>query len=168
LNIRKIFMNKLLLKVIITGIIVIFCVSIVSLLSNYYLFQELKKIKYPRIQVPHKKISKITMPKVIFNVAGTVEKIEGNRITLKASIPYLDEQGNPAQKTEVRTALITPSTKFTSLIFVSQPNLKTKIPQETQISLEDLKIGDYIEVIAKQDISQKQEFEVSQIRILPR
>ena len=161
-------MSKILSKIIVIGIIVAFCTFIVSLLGNYYLSQELKKIECSRIQITHKRNSEITMPKAIFNLAGTIKKIEGNRITLKASVPYLDKQGKPAQKTEVRTALITPSTRFTSLIFVSQPNLKTKIPQETQISLEDLKIGDYIEVIAKQDISQEQEFEVSQIRILPR
>lgn len=110
---------------------------------------------------------KVSLPKVLYNLAGTIKEIENQTILLEASIPQIDEAGQPVAKREMRRVKITNLTKFSLLTFVeTQPGRKT--PQETSITFKNLKVGDYIDVISNQDISQAEEFEATQIRVLPR
>ncbi len=111
---------------------------------------------------------KVTLPKVLYNLAGPIQKLEKNSLILEANIPQLNEQGQLTPKIESRKVLITAKTKFSRLIFVAQEGKNQKTPQETNISFNDLNLKDYIEVISNQDISQAQEFEATQIRVLPR
>jgi hypothetical protein len=110
---------------------------------------------------------KIVIPKVIYNLAGLVQKMEENSFILEASIPQLDKNGNPTQIKEIRRVKITPLTRFSRLTFVAQEGKVGKAPVETLITFKDIKGGDYIEVISNQDISHDKEFEASQIRTLP-
>jgi regulatory protein YycI of two-component signal transduction system YycFG len=110
---------------------------------------------------------KITVPKVLYSLAGLVQKVEENSFTLEASIPQIDASGNPVQKKEIRTVKVTPATTFSQLTFVIQEGEAGKVPVEKPMSFSDIKIGDYVEVISDQDISQASEFEASQTRFLP-
>jgi len=111
---------------------------------------------------------KITIPKVIYNLAGLVQKLEENSFILEASIPQLDQSGKVTQKKETRKINVTADTKFSRLTFVAQPGSTGKSPLETPMTFGEIKVGDYIEVIANQDISQAQDFEATQVRELPR
>ncbi|KPJ57233.1 hypothetical protein AMJ49_01315 [Parcubacteria bacterium DG_74_2] len=148
----------------IVGLIVVFIILIGLISLKLILFK--KEAPGPEAETPQE-VPKITPPKVIYNLAGTITKIEKDTLSFEATIPQVDEAGQPITKTEMRKAIIAPLTKFTRLTFVeTEPGRKT--PKETQISFKDLKIGDYIEVISNQDISRAEEFEITQIRALPR
>lgn len=126
------------------------------------------------IQTPEKKtetsqkIPKITVPEVLYNLAGLIKKIENGTIFLEASIPKVDENGNPSQITEIRKITVKPDAKISRLTFVAQEGTDEKAPKENQIILTDLKVGDYIEVISNKDISKSTEFEAVQVRLLPK
>ena len=156
---------KKILPVILITLILFFLVIIILFFS----FQKGPEVVLsPEIKVPQKEPPKITLPKIIYNLAGTVKNFDKKSITFEASIPQLDEKGEAITKIEIRTALIAPTTKFTRLSFVTQPETDRQTPLEISITFQDIKIGDYIEVISNQDISQKDEFEATLIRILPR
>ena len=108
----------------------------------------------------------ITIPKVLYNISGTVTEITADFLLLEAIVIELDEEGQLIQKTELRKALLTPTTQFTRLVFVTQEGTNRKTPQETQIGIGELQIGNSIEVLSKQDISSKEEFEVTKVRVL--
>ncbi len=110
---------------------------------------------------------RITMPKVIYNLSGAIQEIEQNFIILEANISYMDETNQVAQKKETRKIIITPATKFNRLTIAATAQENTKKIQENEIAAEDLKVGDIIEAIAASDINNVQEFEATQIRILP-
>ena len=107
-----------------------------------------------------------TIPRVLYNISGTVTEITADFLVIEAVVIELDEEGQPVQKTEVRKTLFTSATQFTRLLFVTQEGTNRKTPQETQIGIGELQIGDSIEVFSKQDISSKEEFEVTKVRIL--
>jgi len=108
----------------------------------------------------------ITIPKVLYNISGTVTEITADFLLIEAVVIELDEEGQLVQKTELRKALLTPATQFTRLLFVTQEGTNRKTPQETQIGIGELQIGNSIEVLSKQDISSKEEFEVTKVRVL--
>lgn len=165
--------GAILTKIIILGIIVILIVLLGSILfSNYYLSKKIAEIE-SQLRPPQKEeitpeSPKVTLPKVLYNLAGTIQKLEKNSLILEAMIPQVDETGQPVQKSEVRKVIVSPTTKVSRLVFITQEGTDRKVPEETPIIFGNLKIGDYIEVISNQDISEKQEFEVTQIRLLPK
>ncbi|MBU4455206.1 hypothetical protein KJ586_01695 [Patescibacteria group bacterium] len=110
---------------------------------------------------------KITMPKVIYNLSGVIQKIEQNSVVLEANISYIDETNQVAQKKETKKIIITPATKFSRLTITATAQENTKKIQENEMAAEDLKVGDNIEAIAASNINNVQEFEATQIRILP-
>lgn len=116
---------------------------------------------------PLTKTPKITMPEILYNLTGSIQEIEEDAIILEVNIPYVDETNQIAHKTETRKAIVNSETNFSSMIFVDTEEPNRKIIQESEITFRDFKIGDQIEVIANQDIKDKQEFEVVQVRILP-
>lgn len=114
-------------------------------------------------QAPTKKIS---LPKVLYNLAGSIQALEKSAVVLEATIPLLDETGQPTTKMEIRKALVTVATKFSRLTFVPTEDPNRKTPKETTITFKDLKVGDLIEVVSNQDITNKTEFEAILIRLL--
>jgi len=138
---------------------------LVILISLTFLFRLMPNVIPPELKTPEK-VQKIILPKTLYNLAGIIQEIETDSLTFEARIPQLDDKGEPIEKTETRKALITPVTKFTRLTFIETEDPKRRVPQETEIAFKDLKIGYYIEAISNQDISQREEFEVIQIRVL--
>ena len=110
---------------------------------------------------------KVTLPKVLYNLTGVIEKIGQNAIVFKARIPYLGDEGEPLQKSEQRKALVNSATKFTMLSLKNTGEENKKVIQETSISFTDLKVGDSVEIVSNRDISQDAEFEAVRIRIMP-
>ncbi len=175
INTDKKFIFKIVnprIAVIILTLVVIIFIGIFVFL-NYQLFQKINWLE-SIIQIPGEKtevipkVPKITVPKVLYNLAGLIKKMENRTIFLEASIPQVDENGNPSQITEIRKITVKPDAKISRLTFVAQEGTDEKVPKENQITLADLKIGDYIEVISNKDISQETEFEVVQVRLLPK
>lgn len=110
----------------------------------------------------------VTLPKVLYNLAGPIQELQKDYLIFDASIPQINDAGQLVPKTEVRKVLIAPATKFSRLAFVAQAGTNQKTPQETVIAFKDLKVKDYIEVVSNQDIYEAQEFQAIQIRVLPR
>ena len=121
----------------------------------------------PQAESPSVKAQKIIVPDIIYNLTGTVQNIEENSIILKANIPHLNEANQPVQRTETRKIVIGPTTNFSRLNFVAQKESGRKAIQESTITFQELKAGDHIEVIAREDITKSEEFEAAQVRILP-
>lgn len=162
--------NKWFKKIIIRGGVVILAALAVCIFSIYFLSKETAELeKRVPLPVPESKTTqktpKISIPKVLYNISGSIKKINENSLILDAKVVYLDEEDRLSQKTEIKRVTITPNTKFSRLAFI--PQGEKKVPKETKIFFEDLKVGDYIEVISNQDLSQKERIEASQIRILP-
>jgi len=120
----------------------------------------------PESVVNQPPVKTVTLPKVLYNLAGSIQEIAKDSIVFEAAVPYLDNNNEAAIKNEVRKALITATTKFSRLSFVEKPGSKSRVPQEASISLNDLKKGDYVEVVSNQDISQAPTFEATLIRML--
>jgi len=153
----------ILLVLILISLIVIILLSILSLFK-----EDLNEFNLPESKsFQREKPPKVTLPDVVYNLTGTVKKFEKNSIIFEATIPKLNEKNEIVMETELRKALVTPLTKFTRLSFIKQEGTNRETPQEKSITFQDIKINDYIEVISNQNILQKQEFEVTQIRILP-
>lgn len=120
------------------------------------------------IKTEKKQAQKIELPKVLYNLAGLVLQLEKSSFIIEASVPQIDDNGQLSQKTDRRKVNITSATRITRLTFVSQEGRSGKAPVETPMAFKDIKVGDYIEVISSQDISQASEFEATQARFLPK
>ena len=118
----------------------------------------------PKVQP---ELPKITMPEILYNLTGLIQEIEEDFIVIEVNIPYVDETNQIAHKTEIRKAMITVETNFSNMEFINTKEPNRKTIQESEITLQDLKIGDQIEVISNKDIKDKREFEAVRIRILP-
>lgn len=157
-------------------IFILLAILIIGVMLFSYFYKEPFKLKPNKQEVASPASSttenmieppKITMPKVIYNLSGVIQKIEQNSITLEANISYIDETNQVARKKEIKKIIITPATKFNRLTIVATAQENTKKIQENEIASEDLKVGDNIEAIAASNINNVQEFEATQIRILP-
>ncbi len=138
---------------ILSFIIILICIVLVGLMIYFKTTQ--KTVPQPETPIISKEPEKpkTTLPKALYNLAGEIQKIEKEAIFFEATIPQLDNAGNSIQK------------KFTSLTFVEvEPGKKS--PQDKPITFQDLKIGNYIEVVSNHNIAELQEFEVTQIRLL--
>jgi len=148
-------------------ILILILVVVIAAGLIYYFYFAKKGVEKPeKTEVPTSTPPKISLPKTLYNLTGAITKIEIQSITFEAIIPLIDENGQPIQKTEIRKAITTLSTTFTKMSFVEVEE-KRKKPVETQITLKDLRVGDLIEAVSNQDISQSKEFEATQIRVLP-
>lgn len=161
------------MQTIITGLVAIFILFMGSIIfSNYYLSKKIalieSKLEHPQKEENLPRRQEITAPKILYNLAGLIQKLEENSLILQASIPKIDDAGHIFQDTNIRKVVVGPNTKFTRLAFVTQEGTDRRTPKETQIVFKDLKVNDYVEVVSNQDISQKQEFEATKIRILPK
>ncbi|MDP3057057.1 MAG: hypothetical protein Q8N37_00865 [bacterium] len=110
---------------------------------------------------PARKTPEIILPKVLYNLSGKITKIEKSAVIFDATISSKDFKGEIVSSTESRRANIDSATNIKKLVFVKNS------PVESVINLSDIKVGDYIEVIAEQDISSAIEFSATQMTILP-
>lgn len=110
---------------------------------------------------------KAELPKVLYNLGGTVESLGADSFIIEAKIPEITEDYILVHRSELRTILVTPQTKITRLTFVVEQGTNQKRPKETEISLAALKLGDSIEVISNKDVREGNEIQATQIRILP-
>jgi hypothetical protein len=112
-------------------------------------------------------VPNVATPGVLYNLAGKIEKLEEGVIIFEAIVPQIDERNQLLSKKETRRAIVTSNTGFSRLIIATQQESGAETSKENQIDFKDLKIGDYIEVISSQNISQAMEFEATKIRALP-
>lgn len=109
----------------------------------------------------------ITLPRVIYNLSGSVEDIDETFIVINASIFKMNEDRQIAKVTEKRTVFITAETKITELTFIPQEGTNKKLPQESISGVAEISVGDTVEVISNQNIADKQQFRATHVRILP-
>jgi len=169
MDIQKNEHQKKFVEIIITGIslILIFLVSFIYF--NYLSPKKIEKTAINNLNIQKEKpneTAQVSMPKTIYNLTGRIENLEANAIVFEANIPTINNNGEAVSKVETRKVIISPDTKFTALKFVDQEGGK-KTPLETTITLKDFKAGDLIEVISNEDISKKEDFLATQVRILP-
>ncbi|MCX6764251.1 MAG: hypothetical protein NTU58_00895 [Candidatus Nealsonbacteria bacterium] len=164
----KIF-NKNIIILVSFLILIIFLLIIFSL---YFLNKNEQKKTIPPISEEEKNqtqaMPKINVPAVLYNLFGTVEKIEEGKIIFKATIPQFDENNKDISRKETRKIILTPSTEIKSLVFLLDKLTGKTMPTEVKMSLEDIKIGDYVEVVSSKDIKNSESFEVKKITIINR
>lgn len=154
-------------KIVILILVLIPVILIGGIFTEYYLVKKGITSKGTTSNPPLSETPpKVTLPTTLYNLAGSIKNLDKDSLTLEANIPFIDEKGEPISRIETRTAKITALTKFSRLAFVETESGK-RVPKETTITFNDLKIGNFVEVIALEDISHAEEFEASQIRILP-
>jgi hypothetical protein len=145
------------------GLILIIAFSVILILVGHYFPQKKLIVDVPEEII--EEMPQVALPKVLYNLSGTIQKIELDFFIFEAKVPMLDEAGQLIQKEETRKVLIAPTTKFITLTFVEvEPGRKR--PEEKEIFLEDLKIGDYVEVISNRDIYKAEEFGATKIRLI--
>lgn len=105
--------------------------------------------------------SPIELPKVLYNLSGKITKLEKDAIIFNAAISSKDSKGEVVSSVESRKANIDSATAIKRLAFVNNS------PVESIIKLSDIKVGDYVEVISDQDISNAAEFSATVVRVLP-
>jgi len=155
---------KTLLKIGVGMLIVLIIVIIVALSFS---FEETQAPVIGGEEEEKKEEPEITLPKVLYNLTGTIKSIGNNAFAFDATIPQLDENKQVFTTVETRSVLISADTKINRLTFVAKEGSKNKNPVETAITFAALKIGDYVEVVSNQDISDKKEIRATRIRILP-
>lgn len=159
-------------RLIIDGAIIILALSLMSMIFvNFYLSRKISQITSGLPQINHEtthsqNLQKNTIPDIIYNLAGSIKKIEDKTFLMAAAMPQLDENNKPVVKTELKKIFTSSTTKFSYLTFVSKDDSGSKTPEETQISFTDLKIGDYVEVISNKNVKGEQEVEATKIRVL--
>jgi len=114
-----------------------------------------------------KPVIKPSIPDVLFNLSGLIKEHGGSFLMMEADIPSMLESGQVAREKEIRRVLVNTETKVSRLNIITDQQTKKQLIQEVAAVFKDLKVGDLIEVIAKDDISQAYEFTASQIRLLP-
>jgi len=146
--------------------VMIFIFVLIAVIILYFISQQ--SFNFRSVETEKKQeVNNPVLQETIFNLGGTVQEIDKNSFILEATIPWINEDGQLTQKVAKRKVNITSATKIARLTLVSQGEKKGKTPIETPINFSDIKVGDYVEVISKIDISQVPEFEAMQIRFLP-
>lgn len=165
-DIKEIFarFKRRFVLVIIIGIAII--LIILGSIFFYYYQEKQSKPSLPEAGVPSS-VPNVATPGILYNLAGKIEKLEGETIVFEAIVPQIDERNQLLSKKETRRAIVTSNTSFIRLITAAQQESGAGTSQENQIGFKDLKIGDYIEVISGQNISQAMEFEAVKVRVLP-
>lgn len=156
------FKRRFVLTIIIGIVIILIVIG-----GAFFYYQKKQKESSPPKPGVSSSVPNVSIPGVLYNLAGRIEKIEGEAIVFEAIIPQIDERNQLISKKETRRAIVTSDTSFIRLITAAQQEAGLGVSQENQITFKDLKIGDYIEVISSQNISQLIEFEAVKIRVLP-
>lgn len=154
------------------GLFVIFVALVGSMLFNYYTTQRLVKTAEKQALLLNQEKLKNDAPKyktptVIYNLTGTIEDLGNDFIVLKVKAPMdLGERAPELKGPEERKVAVGSMTKFNQIKLIPVPDTNRKKVEEIEVSLEKLKKGDYIEVIANQDIATAQSFQASLIKKL--
>lgn len=171
--INNFYKNEKILKIVllIIGAGLIVCIFLIIFYVNWEvnnLEKEPSLIRLNNKKTEKSNQEKIILPKVIYSLAGTIKEInwQENYIMFEVLIPESEKDNQIVYRKEIRKVLVTPDTKINKLIFLVDENNKKTI-QEAPLSFKDLKLKDYIEAIANQDISTLQEFSAVQIRVQP-
>lgn len=101
-------------------------------------------------------------PAELFGFAGSITKIEGNIISLEINDPddYLPTN-NP--KKQIRRVVVGPETNIAIIDFITLD--EEGRPLQTEITLEELAIGDVITVVANENIKNSEEFGVTDVLV---
>lgn len=166
------YQEKISAKFVITALIVIFIILIsLVIYYNYNLSKRIDKIESTfgsREGAEASSEPQITIPKNLYNIIGTIQELKEDAVILKTEISHMDEKGEVVQKVEVREAKVTLDTKFTELSFILNVETGKKTPREKASKFANLQVGDYVEILSSEDISSKNGFEATEIKILPK
>ncbi|OGZ32039.1 MAG: hypothetical protein A2V69_02030 [Candidatus Portnoybacteria bacterium RBG_13_40_8] len=108
----------------------------------------------------------VLVPEEIFSISGQITKIEGNALSVEATIE--DRYKLPSEwEKKTMKALISNETKITKLKPID-PNQESSAdsPIVTEVGFSVLKVGDYITVTAKENIKNKTEFIAKEINVI--
>lgn len=163
------------LRVIIISLVAIFFV-VIGLMLVVFFTQKISVGKKTEIKTQplvqeekkteEKSTSKIIIPEEIFNLSGVIMEIKNDSLIFDAKIPYLDESGIAMSKNESREAIIGVNTELKKMSIIAKEGTNKKTVQETNMNFSELKVGDYIEAIARENIKDLVEFEAAKIRIM--
>ena len=112
----------------------------------------------------------LVLPRVTYNLSGKVQGISESAIALNAIVFRADANGEVIKTIQNRIVLVTPDTKITKLRFVPMVGSKDgnkQAPQEIVVTISEILVGNSVEVISSNDISGKERFTATHIRILP-
>ncbi len=150
--------------IMIIGLISIIII-LIGLLLCIYLWAKSKDVEPLAPEEASSEVPEVTTPKVLYNLVGTIKEIEETVIVFEAVVPQVNEKGEIVPKNELRRILISPTTEFTRLTIVTHEETGKQTIKEIKITFKDFKVGDYIEVLSSQNISEEKEFRASKIRI---
>ena len=110
------------------------------------------------------------LPKEIHSFSGKITKIEGNSIWVEAQIRVSQfplPEGKEFEEKEMKVNLVN-DTEILKVEPVIPPPLPPEEPvKKTPLKLSDLKVGDQITVISKENIKGKTEILADEIQLIP-
>ena len=163
INLKKMLNKKSLLIIIIPIVILLFLIII----GLAYFLSEKEEIILDLDQEEEKtNEQKIVIPEIIYNLSGEIKEIKEDYIVFDAIIFKGYEENKPVREKQERRALITPDTKFTAVSFILLEGENKRTIKESETNLKELKIGDSVEVISRQNIKDAQEFEIRELKII--
>ncbi len=156
---------------ILISLFVIFIVLIISIVSNYYASREVvdktDTVKKEEVVPAKRKEAVYSTPKVIYNLSGSIEEINQDFLLLRVKIPELTgERSAEFNGPELRKVSFSDDTKFNRIKFTSIKGTSRSKVDMVDTPREEFLQGDFIEVMANEDIAQISEFEAAQIRKL--
>lgn len=151
------------------SIIILIFVIVIILIGFLLYYLPNKKNPPPKTETPtttSEKEREFTVPDTLYNLTGEITEFKEGAIIFEAKIPLVDDKGRLNYKLETRKILITSETEFTKLNFIVNKETGKEIPTEVKISLKDFEVGNLIEVHSIGDISKKEEFAATKVRLL--
>jgi hypothetical protein len=109
--------------------------------------------------------NKPTLPKEAYGLSGTITNIGEKEIYIDATIVFTDG----SNETQPKKIMVDENTTITALEFpkiTPENRNKPPEPKETEIEFIDLKVGDKIEAITKENIVGKEEFRAESIKVI--
>lgn len=100
---------------------------------------------------------RVEIPAALYNHSGKILKLEKNAITFNAELFNIREKNTVKKELQERRALVDDKTKIKRLSF------ENNIVKEEEIDYKDLKVGDYVEVMATTNIAKAEEFVASKV-----
>jgi len=156
------------MKNIIIILIVLVILGVIAFVLLGLVSQGERSGQAPPIVKPVIERPRAALPEILYNLTGEIQSVGSDSLVFEAAIPEIDENENFSSRIEERTASFTSSTRVTKLTFILQEGTNTRRPQETDATIQDLHVGDMIEVISNRDVKTQEEIEAMHIRILPR
>ena len=95
-------------------------------------------------------LEEINVANEIYGVSGEIKTVEGDVITIKALIPVASDEEAAMATLKVK---VTDSTEIVKLQ-IPEGGDEFSVPEKVALSLEDLKTGDKIDIIAAENIAE--------------